>query len=308
MVYPYCKDPFSIKDKYNVKLNKRLILSKKMSLHSYYINLDSAETRRSYLENNYHQRMGASSPLSRIQAVTPLDIEVVGAGGTLKAVEKACFISHIRAFEASLANNDHALILEDDAHFGVYSNKVIDHAISSLEGQDWDILYADLGITNPAKMVELFMLRKDLFVYGEKAWKLLKIDNIAFVGATAYIVNRKSKIKLYQYLKGIVSYDVPFDLVLRNLVWSGSLSAFMIFPFATTLSSLADSSQIQVQQTQVIEIVWNSFRRLVWLESDDDGSPKNPELKDLVNGVADTRSRFIGDVMALSLAAKFGIK
>jgi GR25 family glycosyltransferase involved in LPS biosynthesis len=279
-----------------------------MSLQSYYINLDSAKARSQSLESNYQERVTSSWPLHRINATNTKDIEALGVSGDLTLTEKACFFSHVKALEESLSNNDHAFILEDDAHFGVYSNHAIEQATRSLEDQPWDILYADLGLTNPANMVEFFMLRKELFAQGNRAWKLLKLENIAFVGATAYIVNRNSKNKLHQFLKSQVLLNIPFDLVLRNLVWSKNISAFMIFPFATTLSALADSSQIQIQQTEVIELVWNAFRRLVWLEGDDLESPKNPNLQDLIKLVADSRSSAIGDLLTLALANKFGTK
>lgn len=279
-----------------------------MSLQSYYINLESAKVRSQSLEKNYQEQVTSSWPLHRINATNTQDIEALGVSGNLTLTEKACFFSHVKALEESLSNHDHAFILEDDAHFGVYSNHAIEQAIRSLEDQPWDILYADLGLTNPANMVEFFMLRKELFAQGNRAWKLLKLENIAFVGATAYIVNRNSKKKLHQFLKSQASLNIPFDLVLRNLVWSKNLLAFMIFPFATTLSALADSSQIQIQQTEVIELVWNAFRRLVWLEADDLGSPKNPNLQELIKLVGDSRSSAIGDLLTLSLANKFGTK
>lgn len=279
-----------------------------MSLQSYYINLNSAKVRSESLEKNYQERITSSWPLHRINATNTKDIEALGVLGDLTLTEKACFFSHVNALKASLSNNDHAFILEDDAHFGICSNQSIEWAIQSLEGQSWDILYADLGLTNPANMVELFMLRKELFAQGNGVSKLLKLENIAFVGATAYIVNRNSKNKLHQFLQSQTSLNIPFDLILRNLVWSKSLSAFVIFPFATTLSELADSSQIQIRQTEVIELVWNAFRRLVWMEGDDPGSPKNPNLQELINLVADSRSASIGDLLTLSLATKFGTK
>ena len=67
-------------------------------------------------------------------------------------------------------------------------------------------------------------------------------------------------------------------------------------------------SQIQLKQTEVIELVWNAFRRLVWFESEPDTAKVNQMLELLRSRVADSRSEIMGNIMALALADQFGKK
>ena len=128
-----------------------------MSLQSYFINLDTAAERRELLESNYQERMPSSWPLKRISAIDRTLIEQLNPVGNLSTTEKACFFSHIKALEQSLDGDGHALILEDDAFFGVHSAQIIQECLNSLPDHSWDILYTDLGLTNPSNMIEFFI-------------------------------------------------------------------------------------------------------------------------------------------------------
>ena len=279
-----------------------------MNVHSYYINLDNAQDRRTFLEKNFYQTHPNNSFLERVAAVDVNDVIERKVVGQLSDREKACYVSHTLALEKSLENQEHAFILEDDAYFGEHSKRLILESLAALEGLEWDVLYADIGLTNPADMTNFFSLRKELVDHSRATWRVLKLANIAYVGASAYIVNAKSKQKIAHYLRNQVRLDLPFDLELRRLVWEQQIHAYVIFPFATTLSPMADISQIQLKQTEVIELVWNAFRRLVWFESEPDTAKVNQMLGLLRSRVADSKSEVMGNIMALALADQFGKK
>jgi len=279
-----------------------------MNVHSYYINLDNAQDRRTFLEKNFYQTHPNNSFLERVAAVDVNDVIERKVVGQLSDREKACYLSHTLALEKSLANQEHAFILEDDAYFGEHSKRLILESLAALEGMEWDILYADIGLTNPGDMTNFFSLRKELVDHSRATWRVLKLAHIAYVGASAYIVNAKSKQKIAHYLRNQVRLDLPFDLELRRLVWEQQIHAYVIFPFATTLSPMADISQIQLKQTEVIELVWNAFRRLVWFESESDTTKVNQTLELLRSRVADNKSEVMGNIMALALADQFGKK
>ncbi|MDH6504770.1 glycosyltransferase family 25 protein [Polynucleobacter sphagniphilus] len=279
-----------------------------MNVHSYYINLDNAQERRASLEKNFYQTHPRTSFLERVAAANVNDVIEQKIVGRLSDKEKACYLSHTLALEKSLENQEHAFILEDDTFFGEHSQSLILESLASLEGRDWDVLYADVGLTNPGDMVNFFSLRKELVDQSRATWRVLKLEQIAYVGASAYIVNSKSKQKIAHYLRNQTSLDIPYDLELRRLVWEKQIHAYVIFPFATTLSPMADVSQIQLKQTEVIELVWNAFRRLVWFESDRDTTKVNQMLGLLRTRVADSKSEVMGNIMALALADQFGKK
>ena len=279
-----------------------------MNVHSYYINLDNAQERRKLLEKNFYQTHPSNTYLERVAAVNVNDVIKRKVAGRLSDREKACYLSHTLALEKSLENQEHVFILEDDTFFGQHSQRLILESLASIAGMEWDVLYADIGLTNPGDMTNFFTLKKELVDQSRSTWRVLKLEQIAYVGASAYIVNSKSKQKIAHYLCNQTCLDIPFDLELRRLVWEKQIHAHVIFPFATTLSPMADISQIQLKQTEVIELVWNAFRRLVWFETEPDTTKVNQMLELLRSRVADSRSEVMGNIMALALADQFGKK
>lgn len=274
-----------------------------MNLFSYYINLDKEVERRSLLEDSYLRFIGRNWPLSRIAAIESNSELIKNTTGALTASEKACFESHKLALKESAKTLGHAYILEDDAMFGSFSFNVINECLNQLEGQEWDILYTDISVPHPASMIEFFLLKTQLA--KESKWRLLNLDAVGFAGATAYIVNSSSKEKLLSVLTSAKQLNVPYDLLLRNLIHQKSLRAFVIFPFASTLSKIADQSQIQPTRSQATELAWNAFRRLVWLNCKEE--PLN--LLGLINTMDlcphDERSNAMGSIISVVTSTHF---
>ena len=98
---------------------------------------------------------------------------------------------------------------------------------------------------------------------------------LPYAGATAYIVNRKSKDKILGLLPRGGPYDVPYDIQIQQLVAGGKLRAFVTFPFTVALSSQADTSQIRAPNPQEAAMI--AFRRLMCLERDIAGAAESLE-------------------------------
>lgn len=272
-----------------------------MALQSFYINLEMAVERRNFLEQNYHQYMQADWPLTRISAITPERLLPVDPDqSNISVNERACFVSHVAALEQGLAGNGHVMILEDDVLFGPQSPQILRDCLKGLENSEWDILYADVCIPNPTAMLEFFQVRKVLM--GESRWQLFDLSRINYAGATAYVINEKSKQKIHDLCKGLKQLSLPYDLQLRQWVQTKILNAFVVYPFATTLSAYAERSQIQSTEGQIIDQAWNNFRRLNWV-----GAEKTPQ-PDLVDAQtrnvlhSDARSERMAAIMATVLA------
>jgi hypothetical protein len=62
--------------------------------------------------------------------------------------------------------------------------------------------------------------------------------------------------------------DMPYDLYLRSLAHLGKLRAFVIFPFVTSISDLAEQSSIQTPGEASLDQILNWFRRSMWAERD----------------------------------------
>jgi GR25 family glycosyltransferase involved in LPS biosynthesis len=272
-----------------------------MTLQSFYINVDQAVERKNFLEQNYRQFMPPEWSCSRVSAVTPEQLSPLNQSQAYISLnERACFASHVRALDQSLANEQPVLILEDDALFGPQSFQIIRDCLQGLQNTEWDILYTDVCIPHPSAMLEFFQLRKVLI--GESRWQLFDLSQINYAGATAYVINGRSKQKIHALCKGLPQLSLPYDLQLRQWVQTKILKAFTVFPFATTLSTYAESSQIQSSEGQIIDQAWNNFRRLIWV-----GADALPQV-DLVDAQtrlvlhSDARSERMAAIMATVLA------
>lgn len=272
-----------------------------MALRSLYINVEQAVERKSFLEQNYRQFMPPEWACSRVPAVTPEQLSPLSQShGHVSLNERACFASHVRALEQSLVDDQPVMILEDDALFGPQSFQIIRDCLQGLKNTEWDILYTDVCIPNPSVMLEFFQLRKVLI--SESRWQLFDLGLINYAGATAYVINGQSKQKIHAMIKGLAQVSLPYDLQLRQWVQTKALKAFTVFPFPTTLSAYAESSQIQSSEGQIIDRAWNQFRRLTWVGAD---ALQKRDLVDSQTRLAlhsDSRSEHMAAIMATVLA------
>ena len=232
----------------------------------FYINLAQQAERRDFVEDNFRACNDRDWRLNRIEAITPHTPGVNAMAGPIRDVEKACFLSHIEAVRASRARDGHALIAEDDIQFGRKSFATIESVLAKMRDGDWDLVYTDILIPDIHTMVECVGERRKAEHAG--APKLINLKDVRFFGATAYIVNRHAKDKVLRLLTRDGAFQRPYDLHLLDLIRSGALRAFVLFPFSTTVSLLGAQSQIQTDDTKSTELIWSVFRRLMWAERD----------------------------------------
>jgi GR25 family glycosyltransferase involved in LPS biosynthesis len=230
-------------------------------MHCFCINLDNAHARWEFVKNNYAQH----APRWSLQRVVAIDTNLV-VPGRVRAVEKAVFLSHCKALKESCAVKGHAWIVEDDVLLGKKSVDRIERALEAVKEREWDLLFTDVCIANLAQMLNLFENGKILL--NKKKFEVINLKPVTFAGLTSYIVNEKSKKKIFDHFCSLGKIDRPIDLYIRDLVRKDKLKALCIFPFATSLSMFAENTQIQPTDTQFTDFVFNAFRRLVWDESD----------------------------------------
>lgn len=274
-------------------------------MHCIYINLDQQIERRNFVEDNFSHHVPANWALHRFTAI---DSKYLPEGllGKLRDTEKACFLSHIGALEMAMTFAGDVLILEDDVWFGPSSIGLIDMARQSLGENEWDLLFTDLCIVNPRDMLDLFQLRKEWD--NSKQVRLLDLSKTMFAGATAYIVRQESKSKLLQALKRLTRLDAPYDLVLRHWIQQQQLTARGIFPFATSLSLYAESSQVQLKETEVTDACWNAFRRLVCVDANDLELTVPALSATFGQDYRHKSTEVFANILALRLSPKFPIK
>jgi len=228
-----------------------------------YINLDSAAERRAALERNFAACNAHGWTLTRFAAVDKgsLPPEAARLDG-LGPGERACFLSHLAAIEAHGDGSDDLMLVEDDALFGKGSQRAILRAIDMLPRDRWDVLLTDICITDVEDMLNLFRRKRR----RPADMQLMNLTKIAFAGSTAYVLNKDRIAATRRTLADPGAEALPYDLHVRRLVRAGSLAAWVIFPFVTSLSAWSDASQVQREATQGTELLWNAFRKLIWIE------------------------------------------
>lgn len=273
-------------------------------MECFYINLDSASQRRQTLEDNFNAVKGPRWNLARYPAKDAAFVEAQRIPGRLSSTEKACFASHRDLILQSMQAEGHVMILEDDACFGRMTCEAIDqHIAFNPQLAGWDVVYTDVGIPNVGDMVEMLRMRQQL---PPDALNFFDLRAVAFAGATAYIVHKDSKKKLYDLLSQASSLDVPYDLYLRKLVVESRITALAAFPFITTLSELSGASQIQLGAHEVTEAALGLFRKMIWRERDLDA--QRAELAELARNFCDDESRAFGTLWAVMANRNFLIK
>ena len=265
-----------------------------------YINLDRAADRRAALERNFAETRIEGWSLSRFPAVDATDAAAVP--GRAGPAEKACFLSHRTLIGAHRDGPHPILVLEDDAVLGAHSCAAIDRLLAEqARDLDWDILFTDICVPSPQTMIELVRLRRRLSASNQTA--LLNLANVPFAGSTAYIVNGKAKARLRDLLDAPASLDLPYDLHLARLVGERSIAAFAVFPFLTSLSGLSGTSSIQHGRSQDSDLVWNTFRKMMWL--DRDLAAQKPALAELDAALGDEESRMFGQLLSAMTSGKY---
>ena len=271
-----------------------------------YINLAAQTDRRAFLERNFATHAPSEWQLQPISAVEPQYVHSHAVSGKLRDSEKACLLSHTAAIAESMQCDGHVMIVEDDVLFGPSSCLVIEEALQILGDTAWDILFTDVCIPSTHSMIDLFELRRSLLANSQL--NLLPLQHYIFAGSTAYIVHESAKEKILTMLRAVAQFDLPYDLLLRQWIHDARLKGYVIYPFATSLSSHAESSQIQPGETEATDAAWNAFRRLVWFDAEQ--CPEDPvrSIGRIDPSYYDPMTTDFAQILRVMLAADFKIK
>jgi GR25 family glycosyltransferase involved in LPS biosynthesis len=272
-------------------------------MECFYINLDSANTRRVNLENNFLEHKIENWSLTRFPAIDTSYIHAHKVGGNLRPGEKACFFSHKNLIGAHLNNKNPILIMEDDAAFGKHTCKIVDGLLAN-NNLDWDILYTDFIAPDISTMADLIQWRHQLSPKNDVT--ILNLSEIPFAGSTSYILNSKSIRKIFDLLDAEDVLDIPYDLYLRNLIYEKKINGFSFFPFITSLSEFSESSQIQQNDMQATDLILSTFRKMIWMDRDLEN--QKPLLDDIHQKLCDEESKLFGTIFAAIISKNFKLK
>jgi hypothetical protein len=262
-----------------------------------FINLAAAADRRRSLEASFSAAVAGDWRLQRFEALAASDVAALP--GSLTPAEKACFASHRMALGAHLEDDDPILIVEDDAVFAPQAFGVLD-ALLAQEGP-WDVIYPDAALCDFNLMIHLASRRDGMVARGE--YQTLDLAGCSYFGATAYAVRGGAKRRLHAALLAIDALDQPIDLALRHICHKGQLRMAVVFPFLTTVSALADGSQIQGDDAAVFDRTLNAYRRLMYVARDLDQC--RADAARLRQANTDEASRLVGDIFATIVSPAF---
>ncbi len=234
-----------------------------------YINLDSAIERREAIEKFFDDSGKSGWSLLRQPAVNVSDSNYkgprlchTGAGRTLSPAEEGCYLSHRSVIDLYAGRDVPLLVLEDDALLTSHSFEIIDGFLNSKEADAWDLIFTDVIIPNSDGMVSLFKLKKSL---AERSLRVIDLSTLPFAGATAYVVKQGIASKLVEWLSEPVFESMPYDMAIRKLIYERRLRACVLFPFPTSVNAYANQSQIQDVNASTADLLWNTFRQMVWI-------------------------------------------
>jgi hypothetical protein len=262
----------------------------------YYINVATQVERRAALEAQL-AHLPPEWSTTWVEAVTPASLDPARAVPGLKPGENACHQSHRRVMDLAAAAGGHALVLEDDVQLSPRSASLIAGAVTSLPAGAWDLLFTDVAIPDPEPMLQLFLLRRRAVAEGRM--HLLNLAGLPFCGSTAYIINGASLPRVAA-VADANPHGLPYDLLLRHAIFDGQLSGRLIFPFPTTVSAAADASQIQAAGVQGTDLLWNAYRRLMWV--DQDLTRVEATLAALPAGAGDAESQLMARILGAALS------
>jgi GR25 family glycosyltransferase involved in LPS biosynthesis len=259
------------------------------------INLEAETARRAAVEAAFAAAPHAGWELVPVRAVTRAQAAEVP--GALSGGEKGCLLSHRQVIAAALDDDAPIWIVEDDVAFGPHSFAAADAALA--QARDWDLLFTEVAVPDPPDMLKLaasWPARPDDF-------RLIDLRALTFAGSTSYLLSGQGKRRLAEALAGLETLDRPYDLMLRDLCHAGALAGRVIFPFVTSISAHADASQIRDANLPLPDAIWNTFRRLMYVDRDVDACRASAEQ--LFAGLGDEPARVVGQLVAARLSADY---
>jgi GR25 family glycosyltransferase involved in LPS biosynthesis len=278
-------------------------------MECFYINLDEATERKSSFENNFLKNKKDQWHLSRFTAINSNYVETNKIKGGISNSNKACNLSHKFVIKKNLDSKVPVFIMEDDTIIGKETSKLIDATLDSLAKNKsyykWDILYTDVCISDAKTIIELIYKKKNLS--KKKKFELLDLSKIKyFAGLSAYILNPNSIKKIYKLINQEESFNLPLDLYIRKLIHLNKLKGFVIFPFVTSLSKKSLISQIASTETSSADLIWNTFRMMIWTEKNIE--TYKPLLEKIKQIMCDEESNQFGTIISSLISNKFTLK
>lgn len=149
-------------------------------MNYFYINLDREHARAQHVEQQFAACSRQS--LQRFSAIDTQWIAGMRWQGSIRPVEKACYMSHLTLLKGQQATRSwNCAFLRTMSAFFRKQSKIIQAAIAAAANTPWDILFTNVCIPDLHTMIDLFMLHRQL--QTSQGLQLLPLQNMNFAGS-----------------------------------------------------------------------------------------------------------------------------
>ena len=178
------------------------------------------------------------------------------------------WLTHERLVAAHQSRDLHLHILEDDALIPIdaaHSFSVLLEAADRTT-PDWEIIFTDM-LFKPDTVLQRSLSRAMEIYRQTRELCLTSLKRVPFSCMSSFFVNRKSVEKYLNLLSGRWREGKPIDLHVRSLIMAGKLASYVCLPFATSISSESDRSDIR-GDLDISRAVMNLYRRSIYKDAD----------------------------------------
>ena len=259
----------------------------KLEIH--YSNVITSVERHEYLQKNFAEC--AFKPHWRLNRFIAFDVNnpaVQAMPGELGPGGKGCYLSVLEILKRSVDDDCHTMVMDDDIEFCPRTQEVVDKILDGLPDDGWDLLLTDTIIPNAIDMPRFLYERRVYEKTGE--FRLLGLPPTPYrTMAGSTIFNKHSRRKVIDMMT-TTDISQPWDIKLRGFVDNKLLRAFLIFPFVTAPSHLADQSTLKAVDEEnylsgfrissLQHRLHNDFMRMMWIGRQDETYFANHPLQD----------------------------
>jgi len=252
-------------------------------LEIFYSNVITSVERHEYLQNNFAScNFKPHWTLNRFVSLDANNPAVQSMPGALGIGGKGAYLSELEILRQCLGHDCHTMVMEDDFQFCPKSQQVIDFVLGGMTDDSWDLLFTDTIIPNAIDMPRFLYERRIYEQTGNITILSLPVKPYRTMSGTV-IVNKASRQKILD-LMSVDDLSIPWDVLMGSHIASGAVRAFLIFPFATCPSLLADRSTLQALDNEgyvsaehaenlrgrLEHALHNDFSRMIWVGREDD--------------------------------------
>src|SRR5579872_2330795 len=244
----------------------------------FYINLDRSTQRRATVESQL-AALGLTRSYSRFTAVDGTKLSYPTSA--ISSGELGCFVSHARLLRACADLGKHVHVLEDDVLLSAELAPALHELITRRAFDQIDLIFSDVFVPIDCdRIAEYEQLMQAVTQFDEGArretvssLRLIDLRGRLWAATSSYVVADRSVDRVAGLLENELKIGPrgPVDLVLRQLVSSGALTAACVMPFLTSVDLAGDfeSTTRQGASAQVrSRVASNIVRQMFFVRPD----------------------------------------